>query len=73
MLTPEYLVIHAVDSIWAQQINSLANEISPSTVEHPETQVQMELVGGCFRVQTLKGAETTLRPEGDRGREKENK
>lgn len=57
----QYLVVHAVDPIRPQQIDSLANEICASTVEHPETQVQVELVRGGLGVQTLEGAKATLR------------
>lgn len=35
----QYLVIHAVDPVWPQQINGLTYEVCASTVEHPETQV----------------------------------
>lgn len=62
----QYLVVHAVDPIWPQQIDGLANEICASTVEHPKAQVEMELICGSFGVQTLEGAEAAFRPDEDR-------
>ncbi|KAF3854605.1 hypothetical protein F7725_022660 [Dissostichus mawsoni] len=59
----QYLVVHAVDPIRPQQIDSLANEICASTVEHPKTQVQVELVRGGLGVQALEGAKATLSQE----------
>lgn len=59
------LVVHAVDAVWSQQIDGLANEIRASTVEHPKTQIEMELVRGGLGVQALEGAEATLRPGRD--------
>lgn len=58
-----YLVVHAVDPVRPQQINGLADEIGASAVEHPETQIEVELVRGGFGVKSLKGAEATFRPE----------
>lgn len=64
-----YLVVHAVDPVWPQQINGLADEIRASAIEHPETQIEMELVRGGFGVKSLKRAEATLRPEDDNARQ----
>jgi len=66
----QYLVVHAVDPIGPQEINRLANEICASTVQHPKTQVQVELVCGGFGVQTLEGAKATFRPDGDAHKER---
>lgn len=60
-----YLVVHAVDPVRPQQIDGLADEIRAAAVEHPETQIEMELVRGGFGVKSLKGAEATFRPEDD--------
>lgn len=64
-----YLVVHAVDPVWPQQINGLADEIRAAAVEHPETQIEMELVRGGFGVKSLKGAEATFRPGDDNRRQ----
>lgn len=63
-----YLVVHAVDPVWPQQVDGLADEVRASAVEHPETQVQVELVRGGFGVEALEGAEAAFRPEDDRRR-----
>lgn len=63
-----HLVVHAVDPIRPQEIDGLANEIGPSTVEHPEAQVEVEFICGSFGVQTLEGAEAAFRPDEDRMR-----
>lgn len=63
-----YLVVHAVDPVWPQQIDGLADEIRAPAVEHPETQIEMELVRGGFGVESLKGAEATFRPDDDHTR-----
>lgn len=59
----QYLVVHAVDPIRAQQIDGVADQIGASAVEHPKTQIKMELVCGCFGVETLEGAEAAFRPD----------
>lgn len=64
----QHLVVHAVDPIWPQQTDGLANEIGPPTVEHPKAQVEMEFICGSFGVQTLEGAEAAFRPDEDRVR-----
>lgn len=68
MAEVQHLVVHAVDPIWPQQIDGLANQIGPSTVEHPKAQVKMEFICGSFGVQTLEGAEAAFRPDEDRVR-----
>lgn len=65
----QYLVVHAVDPIWPQQINGLADQISASAVEHPKTQIKMELVCGGLGVETLEGAEAAFRPDDDNTRQ----
>lgn len=67
----QYLVVHAVDPIRPQQIDGLADQIGASAVEHPKTQIKMELVRGGFGVETLKGAEAAFRPDDDNTGQKE--
>lgn len=69
----QYLVVHAVHSIWPQQIDGLTNEVCASTVEHSKAQIKMELVCGRLRVQALEGAEATLRPDDDSVRKQHKK
>lgn len=64
----QYLIVHAVDPVWPQQVDGLADEVCASTVEHPKAQVQMELIRCSFGVETLERAEATLGPDEDRGR-----
>lgn len=65
----QHLVVHAVDPVRPQQLDGLANEIRASAVEHPEAQVEVELVCGGLGVEALEGAEAALRPEEDKPRE----
>lgn len=58
-----YLVVHAVHPVRPQQVNGLADEIRASAVEHPKTQIEMELVRGGLGVETLEGAEATFGPD----------
>lgn len=57
-----YLVVHAVDPVRPQQVDGLADQVRASAVEHPKTQVEVELVRGGFGVEALEGAEATFRP-----------
>ena len=57
-----YLVIHGIDPIGTQQIDGLANQVGASAVEHPEAQVQLELICGGFGIQTPEGAKAALWP-----------
>lgn len=60
----QHLIVHAVHPIRPQQVDGLANQIRASTVEHPEAQVQMELICGGLGVEALEGAEAALGPDG---------
>lgn len=40
-----HLFTHTVNAIWTEQVDCLLDQVSPSTVEHPETQVLQEF---CF-------------------------
>lgn len=57
------LVIHGVDPVWTQQLDSLTNQIGASTVKHAKAQVQVEFVRRSLRVQAFKRAETALWPK----------
>ena len=63
---PVYLVVHAVDPVWPQQLDGLSNQIGASAVEHAEAQVQVELVRRSFGVQTPERTEAALRPARER-------
>lgn len=60
----QHLIVHAVHPVRPQQVDGLANQIGASTVEHPEAQVQMELIRGGLGVEALEGAEAALGPDG---------
>lgn len=60
----QHLIVHAVHPIRPQQVDGLANQIRASTVEHPEAQVQMELICGGLGVEAFEGAEAALGPDG---------
>lgn len=67
----QYLVVHAVDPVGPQEVDGLADQVGASAVEHPKTQIEMELVRGGFGVETLEGAEAAFRPDDDNTRQKE--
>lgn len=43
-----HLVIHCVHPIWAQKLDSLANQISAARVEHAKAKIQIKLVCGSL-------------------------
>lgn len=65
----QHLIVHAVHPLRPQQLDGLANQVRASTVEHPEAQVQMELIRGGLGVEALEGAEAALGPGGGAERE----
>ncbi len=68
VLSSRYLVIHAVDTIWPQQLDGLADQVGAAAVQHAETQVQLELICGGFGIQPPEGAKAALGPTEDRRR-----
>lgn len=61
-LIERYLVIHAVDTIWPQQLDGLADQIGAAAVKHAKAQVQLELICGGFGIQPSEGTKATLGP-----------
>lgn len=61
-LVERYLVIHAVDTIWPQQLDGLADQIGAAAVKHAKAQVQLELICGGFGIQPSEGTKATLGP-----------
>lgn len=43
-----HLVIHCIHPIWAQKLDSLANQISAARVEHAKAKIQIKLVCGSL-------------------------
>lgn len=62
-----YLFAHGVDSVGPQQRHRLLHQVGPSTVEHPEAQVLLELGFNGHGVQLPRSTKAVVRPE--RGRD----
>lgn len=60
-----YLFAHGVDSIGPQQRHCLLHQVGPSTVQHPEAQVLLELGFDGHCVQLPRSTKAVVRPEGE--------
>lgn len=61
-----YLFAHGVDPVGPQQRHCLLHQVGPSTVQHPEAQVLLELGFSGHCVQLPRSAKAVVCPEGAR-------